>query len=257
MLKGFTPPYSPTGRSSLVAPPPWHYAGQILTLAFAVDAQAAQTFLPFGFGPATGRAFGHFCEWQATSDGSELLDPAYAQYKEFFVLIEAERPEGKVLFCPFIYVDQDISLARGWLQGWPKKLGSIWITRTYEVEGAAACPRKAGTRLGASVAVKDRRLAEAAITLNGQEGRKLGFLGQPTYALLASPTIIGTPDPGPKRLAQAIVQDMAAGSFVAGEAELSFLPSPRDELAALAPQGRAEASLGNVAFTISGAREIP
>jgi hypothetical protein len=82
MLNGFTPPYTPSAKSSLVFPPPWHYAGQVLSLAYTVDRAAAQSLLSDSFGQATGNAAGHFCEWQATTDGSELIDPVYAQYKE-------------------------------------------------------------------------------------------------------------------------------------------------------------------------------
>lgn len=257
MLNGFTPPYTPSGRSSLVAPPPWHYAGQILSLAFPVDAAAAQALLPAGFGTATGRAFGHFCDWQATTDGWELEDPAYAQYREFFVLIEAERSVGLGLYCPFIYVDQDISLARGWLQGWPKKLGSVWVTRSYDLDHPAAAPRQAGTRLGASLAVKDRRLAEALVTLDGSEGARLGFLATPTFGLVAQPNLIGGAQAGSPILARALVEGMVAGQFFGGSAQMTFLPSPRDELAQLAPTGPALASIGNVAFTITGAVAAP
>jgi hypothetical protein len=255
MSQGFTPPYSPSGRSSLVPPPPWHYAGQILSLAFDVDKATAQSYLPDGFGTATGRAVAHSCEWQSTTDGWELLDPAYAQYREFFVLVEAERADGAGFFCPFIYVDQDISLARGWLQGWPKKLGSVWMTRPYDLDHIAAAPAKGGTRMGVTLAVKDRRLMEARIELDGGEGVKLGFLAQPTFGLIASPNIVGTVDPGTPRLARATVTDFVAGRFHSGSAELAFLPSPRDELSDLAPKGKATASLGTVAFTITGASE--
>jgi hypothetical protein len=53
VLTGFTPPYTPTGHSSLVDAPPWHYAGQILSLAFDVERDTAQTLLPEKFGTAT------------------------------------------------------------------------------------------------------------------------------------------------------------------------------------------------------------
>jgi hypothetical protein len=249
MPQGFTPPYSPTGRSSLVPPPPWHYAGQILSLAFAVDAAIAQGFLPDGFGPATGRAVVHVCEWQATSDGWELLDPAYAQYREFFILLEAERAGAAAMYCPFIYVDQDISMARGW----PKKMGSVWMTRPYDLDHPAACPCRAGTRLGASLAVKDRRLAEARVELDGSDGPRLGFLSTPTFGLVARPSLLNGADPGIPILARATVGDFVAGRFHGGSGELRLFDSPRDEMAALAPRGPVGASLGHVAFTIAGA----
>jgi hypothetical protein len=74
MLQRSTPLFSPRGASSFVPPPPWHYCGAILSFAWVKEA-AAQAFLPGGFVRATGRGFGHFRDWQATTDGSELLDP--------------------------------------------------------------------------------------------------------------------------------------------------------------------------------------
>lgn len=256
MLNGFTPPYSPSGRSALVPPPPWHYAGLVVSLGFAVDAEIAQGFLPTGFGRATGRCFGHFCEWQATTDGTELLDPVYAQYKEFFVLVEAAAPDGTAtaLFCPLIYVDQDISMVRGLMQGWPKKLGQVWITRSYELDHPAAAPPRAGTRLGASLAVKDRRLAELALTMSGGEGERLGFLAQPTFGLVGAPSIVGTPSAGTPRLVRAIATSVC-GRLRHASGTLRLFDSPRDELAAFAPRGGVEAAVGTFALTVTGAAE--
>ncbi|CAA6603287.1 conserved hypothetical protein [Rhodospirillaceae bacterium LM-1] len=255
MLNGFTPPFTPSGHSALLPAPPWHYAGNVLSLAFKVDGLAAQSLLPDGFGVATGQAYGHFCDWQATSDGWELLDPAYAQYKEFFVLIEAERAGAPALYCPFIYVDQDISLVRGLLQGWPKKLGSVWMTRSYGLDHPAAAPLKSGTKMGGTLAVKDRRLAEAEISLTGQPGERLGFLSIPTFALIAAPSLLGSPTPGPKTLARAVIEGAVAGSFHAGAGTIRLLNSPRDELSLLNPIGEAKASFGSFAMTITGAVE--
>ena len=42
--------------------------------------------------------------------------------------------------CVYIWVDKDFALARGWYQGYPKKLGAIWMTRPVTVG-------KAGPRL--------------------------------------------------------------------------------------------------------------
>jgi hypothetical protein len=255
-LNGFTPPYTPTGRSSLADTPPWHYAGQILSLAFEVARDPVRTLLPEGFGTATGRAYGHFCEWQACTDhGNELVDPIYAQYKEFFVLIEAESEHvaGTALYCPFIYVDQDISMARGWMQGWPKKLGSVWMTRTYPgLDRPAAAPIRSGTRFGASLAVKDRRLAEATVSLTGDPALPIGFLELPTFGLVGSPTLIGAPSAGSQTLVRATIPDKMQGpSYGADLTTLAFFASPRDELSQLTPKALRAASLSTFALTVA------
>ena len=64
-------------------------------------------------------------DWQFTASNDEYLDPARYQYREMFVLIDAVWGGKPVNFCPFIFVDNDAALARGWIQGFPKKLGSV------------------------------------------------------------------------------------------------------------------------------------
>ena len=55
-----------------------------------------------------------FVDWQFTASDDEYLDPARYQYREAFVLIDAALGSRPVTFCPFIYVDNDAALARGW-----------------------------------------------------------------------------------------------------------------------------------------------
>jgi len=251
MAHGFSAPYSATGRSSIVPAPPWHYAGWILSIEYELEATAAAAFLPTGFGQPTGRAAAHFADWQSTSDGSELLDPIYSQYREMFVVLEAEREGALVNFCPFIYVDQDISLIRGWLQGLPKKSGSVWLTRSLPLDHPAAAPLIAGTRLGASLAVKDRRLAEATLTLTGRDAPRLGLLKQPTFGLLGLPSLLGeTATPARPRLVRFTADPIFHGAYHDAEATLGFYPSPRDELSNLAPRRVTAASAGYAGLTI-------
>ncbi len=142
-LKGYSAPRSPEGRSSLVPAPPWHYVGDMLVIEFWADPAAAAAVLPEPLEPHPdgGRAAAMFLDWQSCSDGgAELLDPARSQYKEFFITVNALYEGEEVAYCPYIWVDRDFALARGWIQGFPKKLGSVWITRTFGLE----TPRRPG-----------------------------------------------------------------------------------------------------------------
>ncbi len=89
MLRGFTPPFTPRGLASLVPAPPWHYAGWLLNVEFECDRARAATFVPESLGAATGRGAVHFAEWQATTDGAELLDPVQSQYRETIVVLDS------------------------------------------------------------------------------------------------------------------------------------------------------------------------
>jgi len=68
--------------------------------------------------------------------------------------------------CVFIWVDKDFALVRGYLQGYPKKLGSIHQTRPVTV-GSAGPRLEAGGKFGMTLAAADRRLANATLTLEG------------------------------------------------------------------------------------------
>jgi hypothetical protein len=254
MLRGFTPPFTPKGTSSLVPPPPWHYAGWLLSVAFECDPARAAAFVPREVGAANGRGTIHFADWQATTDGSELLDPVVAQYRETIVLLELARPDGTAAnFCPLIYVDQDVSLLRGLLQGWPKKAGSTWLTRSLPLEHPAAAPLREGTRLGASLAVKDRRLAEARLTLTGRPGRALGFAARPTWGTVGWADLTHAGEPPALRFVRPSVTGKTGDAWHEATAELAFHEAPREELADLGLRRATEASAGWFGITITGA----
>ena len=63
-LKGWTLPLSATGRSSIVAPPPWHYSGEIIAFDFTAPVEAVAALLPRGLEPAPdGAASVVFADW--------------------------------------------------------------------------------------------------------------------------------------------------------------------------------------------------
>jgi len=253
MLAGFTPPFTPRGLASLVTPPPWHYAGWLVNVEFDCDRDRAAAFVPTELGGATGRGTIHFAEWQSTTDGSELLDPILSQYRETIVLLELERPGGPANFCPLIYVDQDVSMLRGQLQGWPKKMGSTWLTRSLPLEHPAAAPLRQGTRLGATLSVKDRRLVEARLTLTGRPGEPLGFAARPTYGTVGWADLTRPAD-GPRlRFLRPVVSERVGGSWHEATAELAFFETPREELADLRLRAVRRASAGWLGITITGA----
>ncbi len=256
MLHGFTPPFTPRGLASLLPPPPWHYAGWLLNVEFECDQARAAGFVPASVGAATGRGTIHFSDWQATTDGSELLDPIQSQYRETIVVLELARPDGTLAnFCPLIYVDQDVSMLRGQIQGWPKKMGSTWLTRSLPLDHPAAAPLRAGTRLGATLAVKDRRLVEARLELTGRPGEALGFVARPTYGTVGFPDLT-RPERAPElRHLRSVVTGRVGEAWHEARAELAFLETPREELADLRLRGATRASVGWLGITITGAAE--
>lgn len=253
----FTAPFTSSGRSSIVPAPPWHYAGWLMNVAISCNTDHGASVVPPALGRLTGKGCIHFADWQATSNGDELIDPVYGQYRETIVIVEIQRPDGKLYnFCPFIWVDQDISLIRGLLQGWPKKFGSTYLTRSLPIDHLAAAPLKAGTRLGATLAVKDRRLVEATLKLTGNEGAPYGFLANKTVGTIGWPDLTQPARNPELNWVLPEIQGKVSSSWHDAEATIRVLPHPIEELSLLGEIKAEGASVGWVGITIVGSQPL-
>jgi acetoacetate decarboxylase len=238
-LKGFFPPRSPEGKATLVPAPPWHYSGDVLTIEYRTDPDRVAALLPEPVEPADedpGAVAIIWADWQSCSDsGEELLDPVRSQYKECFVVVRC-RYEGETYSrCVYIWVDKDFALARGWYQGYPKKLGSIWMTRPVSV-GRAGPRLDAGGVFGASLQANDRRLAEARLTLTGASDTA-GFVN--ALPMLHSRWMPSIENAGGDSLSELVTmgsRDVDLGPAYTGEAEIRVFDSPSEELASLEPR---------------------
>jgi len=238
MLRGYSLPRTPKGTSSLVPTPPWHYAGTCLSVAYEADPEAVRSLLPPGLEFCGPQCAAYFVEWQyATDSGEEYLDPATSQYHEAIFLISASYEGSPCSYCPFIWVDQDVSLARGLIQGWPKQLGSIWITRASELSSKAAPAVGSGGRFGATLASRDRRLAEAVVTLREPAAE----LPTPNFARAIlcrhfPELAAGRHDrPAIYELVQLKSRDVQISPIWKGDASLQLFDQPQLELSELRP----------------------
>ena len=155
-----------------------------------------------------------------------------SQYKEAFVVVRCRRGGETYSRCVLIWVDKDFALARGWFQGYPKKLGSIWMTRPVTVG-------KAGPRLGpggvfaATLAANDRRLADAVVTLT-EEGGSGGFVNAlPMLHSRWLPSIAANGADVHADLVTMRSADVEVGPVWRGTAELALYDAPGEELASL------------------------
>lgn len=239
-LRGFTAPLSPGGRASLVPYPPWHYVGDFLVIEYWAAPAAVAAVLPAGLAPHpdTGRCAAVFADWQSCSgSGGELLDPSRSQYKEFFVVCNALLGDEEVTTCPYIWVDRDFALARGWIQGFPKKLGSVWMTRHHGLDTPADPGLRPGSTYGGTCAAGERRLAEGTVTLERVSADGPTHNGPPLlnvrhFARLEA----GRHDePAVHELVRARSRDRVASEIWEGSATLQLFEAPHEELAALAP----------------------
>src|SRR5215475_6210535 len=113
-MTGFFYPRTASGQSSLLPAPPWHYSGNMLTIEYRTDPARVAELLPRPLGPAP-----------EDPGAEELIDPVRAQYSECLAVVRCVYGGRVYSRCVYIWVDSDVALARGLVQGYPKKLGSI------------------------------------------------------------------------------------------------------------------------------------
>jgi acetoacetate decarboxylase len=234
-MRGFFYPRTATGTASLIPPPPWFYSGDLLTVEYRTDPARVAELLPPPLSPAPddpGAVALIWADWQSCSTGGEeLLDPVRAQYKEAFVVVRCVF-EGRIYSrCVYIWVDKDFAIARGLHQGYPKKLGSIHLTRPHPFGPA---PRLApGARFGATLAAADRRLAQAVVTLR-EESESGGFVNaHPMAHHRVVPSIeTGRPDALHELVCSGAAR-VESGAAWRGDASLELFDAPTEELARL------------------------
>jgi acetoacetate decarboxylase len=239
-LKGFTVPLTPQGRSALATLPPWHYSSDCIAIEYWASPEAVQALLPPGLAldpKSNGRSFFWVLDWQFTGSNDELTDPARYQYREAFALVEAVFDGKPVNYCPFIFVDNDAALARGWSQGYPKKLGSIYQTRTFSAPSAAAAPLARGSRFGASIACHGERLATARIQLQEKVADPATVFNRPTTMRRYFPQLTAERQNKPPvdELTLSLTDDLAIVDVWSGTAELQIPEVRGEDLHSIAP----------------------
>jgi acetoacetate decarboxylase len=253
-LDGFMFPRTATGRSSILPAPPWHYSGDLLTIEYRTDPERVIELLPEQMTPADdpGAVAIIWADWQSCGDDlAELDDPIRAQYREVFFVIRGRYDGEHRSRCAYIWVDKDFAMVRGLFQGYPKKMGSIWMTRP--VAFGRAGPRLApGGRFGATLAAGDRRLAEATFTITGQV-TNAGFVN--SHAMVHSrymPRIEADGRASLDELVTIKMVDLEAGPIWSGQAELTLHDVPGEEYPLLQPHEMIGAYYQQLGATFAG-----
>jgi acetoacetate decarboxylase len=240
MLKAFSVPITPQGKSALATLPPWHYSSDCLAIEYWADQKAIATLLPPGVTvdeTSGGRAFFWFLDWQFTGSNDEVTDPARYQYREAFVLVEAVFEGTPVNYCPYIFVDNDAAIARGWAQGFPKKLASVYQTRSFSAPSAAAAPLAKGSRFGASVSAHGERMATARIQLEEAVADPATVFNRPTTMRRYFPQLAADRQdkPAVNELTMSLTDNLAIVDVWSGSAELKLPEVDGEDMHLLAP----------------------
>ena len=214
--------------------PPWHYSGEMLTVEFRTHPDRVAELLPEPLelvDEDPGAVAIIWADWQSCSDDfDELLDPARCQYKEVFVVIRCQYQGQIYSRAPYIWVDKDFAMARGHIQGYPKKMSEIWMTRPITI-GKAGPRLESGGRFGATLSTWGRRIADARFTITGTAD-SAGFVnGHPMLHSRQMPAIEMDGRDSLDELVTMRGFDVELGPVFAGDAELDIFDNPTEELA--------------------------
>ncbi len=210
----------------------------MLTVEYRADPERVAELLPEGLTPAEddpGAVAVIWADWQSCSDGfEELLDPVRSQYKECFVVVRCQWEGATWSRCPYIWVDKDFAMVRGYHQGYPKKLGEIWMTRPVTV-GRAGPRLESGGRFGATLSASGRRIAEAVVTLDAPAPNP-GFVNG--HQMLHNRWWPAIESDGADSLDELVTmkgEDGEVADVWSGSATIELFDSPTEELSGLAP----------------------
>ena len=255
-LHGWSLPLSPGGTASLVPPPPWHFSGEALGVDFRADPDAVAAVLPAPLEPmGDGSCSFVFCDWSSSADDDPrvMADPARGQYREAYISVNALLDGRRVARVPYIWVDSDLSFARGHIQGFPKKMGAVAITRAIAV-GRGGPKVEAGARFAGHASALGQKLVQGAVTLltPAEPGFVPRALRLPVWHTRHVPDLAGG-DPLVHDLARNLVTDFEVADVWQGSAELELFASEFEEHGALAPVEVLGGFRCAVAFTVTGA----
>jgi len=240
MLKGFTAPRTPLGIAALVPSPPWHFAGDVLAVEFWNDPDVTAHIFPVGVEldeKSRGHSVAVFTDYQFTAQNDEHLDPARYQCRGFSVFLDAMWNGTRIAWCPYCYVDNDAALMRGWIQGYPRKFGTVHQTRTFAAASMASAPLVHGGRFSASMSAHGRLLVQATVTLREKAERLIGLLDRRIVGRRYFPRLsAGMHDkPAVDELVRSISDRLRITNVWTGEAELEFPEAYGEELDMLGP----------------------
>jgi len=258
-LKGYTLPLTPKGQSSIVETPPWYYGGEVMQLVFHTDKKRVKRLIPppLEIGPEPGKGIVWFVEWVSVSEANPdmaFINPERAVYRECLVMIQCSFRGEPGYIVPHIWVDNDFTLMRGFVQGFPKKLGRIYRTKLNDLT-----PKIGGKRVGAKMKgiceAHGERIVEGSLVFTRQAAAS-ELPAVRFYLMRHFPNIEDPSRPAVHELAISQISDAKVADVWAGDADLKFFQSALEEIAELSPIEMQGGFFHSMGMTITGGRVI-
>ncbi|NVK41457.1 MAG: acetoacetate decarboxylase family protein [Oceanospirillaceae bacterium] len=259
-MKGWSLPFSPKGVASTLTPPPWHYSGDLLAIEFETTADTIASMLPCDLeATESTQCIAIFADWSSAADSDPRLieDPRRGMYKEAFIVVPARYRGDTYGRVPYIWVDNEVAHARGHVQGFPKKLGEVFMSRPVAV-GRGGPRREVGNTFVGTLSAMGRQLMRGRVDLS--EETPISELPPMLLAPQIHTRYLPSLDPESAPLHQHsinVLTDVAAGTALSGPAELEFFDSEHEELSDIGITKVGKGYFVSVAMTVTGAKTLP
>lgn len=179
-------PFTKSGKSALVPRGPWMYAMEGLGVYYRADISALNEVVPKPLKVVDGDVFSYVVgviSWSPNAAELAIEAPEQLQYNEGAFFVKVMHDNKLYLYCPYMWVDNDLSLLRGLLAGWPKKLAEINLTRLHPLLPPLDRPKR-GLRLGGHLSRTGSSLYKVRIELlNDIETNKIPLLSEYPFIL--------------------------------------------------------------------------
>ncbi len=131
----WTSPLTPSGRSALVPDGPWYYVFDAIGIHAKGDPSKLKDVVPEEVKAREDLWF-YVADIVSFSPNARELNyeaPGLLQYREAAIFVRVDWRGRSYAYCPFMYVDSDVSLVRGLVAGFPKKIAHIEMTKFHDL----------------------------------------------------------------------------------------------------------------------------
>jgi hypothetical protein len=246
MTQGFTRPFSPAGKASIVAPFPWYFAIDLLLVHFRTDATALHRYLPEPLEPLddSGEAFVWTPKIACHPVGvdPEMLDPAQTSYNVCVVGIPARLHGKPTMFSAFQWCDKDWLIVLSWFIGATSKGAEFHETGRSPRLAELGSPNS--DQLGGQIHRTVSRFGKLVVDVRFRPEREIALRDLDFYTsklpltgMRHIPDVTLPPKgrPALHDLAQQIMSGTRFGTPLAGTASVAFGDGANEELLPIQP----------------------
>lgn len=267
MTQGFSRPFSPSGRASVVPELPWKFAGDLLLLHFRTDPEALARYLPAPLSPAddSGEAFvwSPRLNCHPASVAPEDMHPSRTYYNVCVLGLPAQMDGKRTMYSAFQWGDRDWLVVLSWFLGACSKLAQIDESGMHPLMAHQGSPatgtfgsttRRTVSRHGETIVDMSFK-PKAAADISALD---FYFRNLPLTSMRHIPDLHVPPRGRPvvHDLTHMVMSNVSFGTPVSGDATLRFGDADNEELLPLQPREVLGAYRVPMTFLLEGIRVV-